>query len=56
MHNRIRLFLLMHKKEQPNRWVSKKDANFSETCSFFLSQKEQAKREEVRWNEHMMSE
>ena len=31
MHNQIRLFLLMHKKEQ-------------------------AKREVVRWNEHMMSE
>ena len=43
MHNRIRLFLLMHKKEQAKRWVCKKRYMLEERGLFLLTpQKEQA--------------
>lgn len=43
MHNRIRLFLLAHEKEQAKRWVSKKDTCLRrDACSFWRSKKEQA--------------
>ena len=43
MHNQISLFLLTHKKEQANRWVSQKDTCLRRGNLFLLvHKKEQA--------------
>ena len=41
MHNRIRLFLLMYKKEQAKRWVCKKRYMLEERCLFLLAHKKE---------------